>query len=122
MGTPRRPAWTGTKASYIELQVEADAAKSISMQTQRRRRLADIPLVLTQGSADKGLPKFRQSLTVQNAPPVHFIDQQLQTLLHANLAAFRVHPFRAECKGNSASGLPRILFKHATIVEKDEDK
>jgi hypothetical protein len=92
---------TWPEDSDIELKFKADARKGVAMQTQGRRRLTDIALVVSKRGRDEGLLELAHGLSVEDATPVHLCDQRFHALLHGEPRLLRVHRFHAESKSNS---------------------
>ena len=93
---------TWPEGSDVDLKFNADACQGVAMETQGRRRLADVALVVSKCSRDESLLEFAQGLQVEDAAPVHLYHQRFQALLHGEPLILRVHPFRMEIKSDSA--------------------
>lgn len=74
------------EGSRVDLEFKADSGEGVAVQTQGRRGLAQVSLILAKRSTDECLPELRESLPVGDAASVHLYYERLQNVLHGSLA------------------------------------
>ena len=81
-----RSSSAGAEGSGVDLEFKADSGQGVAVQTQGRRGLAQVSLILAKRSTDECLPELRESLPVGDAASVHLYYERLQNVLHGSLA------------------------------------